>query len=232
MLTVHHLGRGQSERVIWLCEELGLDYRLVRYDRDPKTILAPPELKALHPSGAAPLISDGGPILAESGAIVEYILAKYGAGRLAVPVDAPGFADYLHWLHFANGTLQPAIGRAMLARRAQLPADHPVSVWAEGRRERALGSVEEAAREHALSGGQCVHRSRYHDGVFAHHHAAVRAVRPCALSRDPRLFAAHRRPRGLPARHGEGRSRCSDGRKVWHGASRRALDTVSYTALI
>jgi glutathione S-transferase len=142
MLTVHHLGRGQSERVVWLCEELGLDYRLVRYDRDPKTILAPPELKALHPRGAAPLISDGGPILAESGAIVEYILTKYGAGRLAVPVYDPGFADYLHWLHFANGTLQPAIGRAMLARRAQLPADHPVSVWAEGRRERALGSVE------------------------------------------------------------------------------------------
>src|SRR5580698_4493865 len=130
MLTVHHLGRGQSERVVWLCEELGLDYQLVRYDRDPKTILAPPELKALHPSGAAPLISDDGPILAESGAIVEYILAKYGAGRLAVPVSALGFAVYLHWLHYANGTLQPALGRCLLTRRAQLPADHPVSVWA------------------------------------------------------------------------------------------------------
>jgi len=142
MLTVHHLGRGQSERVVWLCEELGLDYQLVCYDRDPKTILAPPALKALHPSGAAPLISDGGPILAESGAIVEYILAKYGEGRLVVPVSSPGFAEYLHWLHFANGTLQPALGRAMLARRAQLAPDHPVSVWAEGRRERALGYVE------------------------------------------------------------------------------------------
>jgi glutathione S-transferase len=143
MLTVHHLGRGQSERVVWLCEELGLDYRLVRYDRDPKTILAPPELKALHPSGAAPLISDGGPILAESGAIVEYILAKYGAGRLAVPVSSLGFAVYLHWLHYANGTLQPALGRCLLTRRAQLPADHPVSIWAEGRRERALAYVEQ-----------------------------------------------------------------------------------------
>jgi len=143
MLTVHHLGRGQSERVVWLCEELGLDYQLIRYDRDPKTILAPPELKALHPSGAAPLITDDGPILAESGAIVDYILAKYGAGRLVVPVNNPGFAEYLHWLHFANGTLQPALGRAMLARRAQLPPDHPVSVWAEGRRERALTYVEQ-----------------------------------------------------------------------------------------
>jgi glutathione S-transferase len=142
MLTVHHLGRGQSERVVWLCEELGLDYRLVRYDRDPKTILAPPELKALHPSGAAPLITDDGPVLAESGAIVDYILAKYGAGRLTVSVDDPGFADYLHWLHYANGTLQPALGRCLLTRRAQLAADHPVSVWAEGRRERALGYVE------------------------------------------------------------------------------------------
>ncbi len=206
MLTVHHLGRGQSERIVWLCEELGLDYQLVRYDRDPKTILAPPELKALHPSGAAPLITDGGPILAESGAIVDYILAKYGAGRLAVPVSSPGFADYLHWLHYTNGTLQPALGRAMLTRRAQLPADHPVSVWAERSARAGAQLRRTAASERALSRGRGVHRGRYHDRVLAHDDAAVRAVRPGALSGDPGLSAKDRRARRLSARHGEGRS--------------------------
>ena len=143
MLTVHHLGRSQSERIVWLCEELELDYELIHYDRDPKTMLSPPPLKALHPMGAAPLISDGGPILAESAAIVEYILAKYGKGRLAVPPDAPGFMDYLHWLHYANGTLQPAMGRVLFTRRSRLTPDHPVAAIAEGRLERALVYVND-----------------------------------------------------------------------------------------
>ena len=142
MLTVHHLGRSQSERVVWLCEELELDYELRVYDRDKVTILAPPELKALHPIGAAPLLTDGGPVLAESGAIVEYILAKYGQGRLAPGPDAPNFADYLHWFHFANGTLTPAMGRSLVLRRLKLPADNPVLGAAEGRLVRALRYVE------------------------------------------------------------------------------------------
>ena len=101
MLTVHHLGKSQSERVVWLCQELGLDYELVRYARDPVTVLAPPELKALHPMGSAPLITDGGPVLAESGAIVEYILAKYGDGRLVIAPEAPEFADC--WTRIRKG---------------------------------------------------------------------------------------------------------------------------------
>lgn len=86
MLTIHHLGRSQSERIIWLCEELGVPYELKRYKRDPVTILSPPELKALHPLGAAPIITDGKLVLAESEAIIEYIIAKYGGGRLALGV--------------------------------------------------------------------------------------------------------------------------------------------------
>src|SRR3569833_2740475 len=82
MLTIHHLGRSQSERNVWLCEEQGLDYQLVRHTRDPGTMLSPPEVRALHPMGSAPVIEDGGVKLAESGAIVEYILTKYGRGRL------------------------------------------------------------------------------------------------------------------------------------------------------
>src|ERR1700740_1108880 len=87
MLTVHHLGRSQSERIVWLCEELGLDYELKRYERAPQ--LAPPEYKALHPIGTAPVITDGDLVLGESGAIIEYIIAKYGAGRLAPQAGAP-----------------------------------------------------------------------------------------------------------------------------------------------
>jgi len=107
MLTVHHLGVSQSERIVWLCEELGLDYELKRYDRDPQTRLAPAAYKALHPMGTAPVITDGTVVMSESGAIVEYILARYGKGRLAVGPEQPNFADYVFWLHFANGSMMP-----------------------------------------------------------------------------------------------------------------------------
>ncbi len=108
-LTVHHLGRSQSERIVWLCEELELKYELKRYERRKDNLLAPPEYKALHPMGNAPIISDGQLLLGESGAITEYLIATHGRGRLAVRPDQPGFADYLYWFHFANGTLQPVI---------------------------------------------------------------------------------------------------------------------------
>lgn len=142
MLVVHHLGRSQSERIVWLCEELGLPYELRRYERDPVTILGPPELKALHPSGTAPVIEDGGVLLAESGAIVEYLLAKYGGGRLAPGPEQPEFPDYLFWFHFANGTLQLNLVRNATLRRLDLPADNPVLVAMRGRLDRALGQVE------------------------------------------------------------------------------------------
>jgi len=143
MLTVHHLGQSQSERILWLCEELGLPYELKRYERDPVTRLAPPELKALHPMEAAPLISDGDLLLAESGAIVEYVIAKYGQGRLALPSDHPQFADYLYWFHFSNANLQATLGRSMTVGRLDLTADNPVRVGAEFRLKRALDFVED-----------------------------------------------------------------------------------------
>ncbi len=89
MLTVHHLGKSQSERIVWLCEELEISYELKCYTRDARTMLAPPEYKALHPIGAAPVITDGELVLAESGAVVEYIIAKYGHGRLRPGPDDP-----------------------------------------------------------------------------------------------------------------------------------------------
>ncbi len=142
MLTVHHLGKSQSERIVWLCEELAMPYALKHYVRDPVTILAPPELKALHPLGTAPVITDGDVVLAESGAVVDYILGKYGNGRLVAGPAAPEFADYLFWLHFANGTLQPNMGRSMVLRRLNLAEDHPVLRAMKGRLDNALGMVE------------------------------------------------------------------------------------------
>jgi glutathione S-transferase len=111
MLVVHHLAKSQSERIVWLCEELAIPYELKRYPRDPVTMLAPADYKALHPIGTAPLITDGDVVLAESGAVVEYIIAKYGKRRLTLSADHPDFAQFLYWFHFANGTLQAGMGR-------------------------------------------------------------------------------------------------------------------------
>ena len=142
MLTIHHLGHSQSERIIWLCEELGVSYELKHYQRDPLTILSPPELRALHPLGAAPVIEDDGVLLAESGAITEYIIAKHGGGRLRLGPEHPDFAPYLYWFHFANGNLQPVVGRSMMIGRAGLGPDHPVQRAVQGRLDRVMALVE------------------------------------------------------------------------------------------
>jgi glutathione S-transferase len=142
MLKIHHLGHSQSERIVWLCEELGLDYQLQHYTRDPVTRLAPPELQALHPLAAAPLFEDGALLLAESAAIVEYIIVKHGGGRLKLGPAHPDYAAFLYWFHFSNGNLQPVIGRLMVVNRAQLPADHPVPASAKGRLDRVMALLD------------------------------------------------------------------------------------------
>ena len=153
MLTIHHLGRSQSERILWLCEELGLPYDLRLYARDRVTMLAPPELQRLHSIGAAPVIEEDGVVLAESGAIVEYIIARHGGGRLAPAPRHPAFPAYLYWFHFANGTLQPMMGRAMIIRRAGLPAGHPVATFVAARLQRAWSLVEARLGEAAWFAG-------------------------------------------------------------------------------
>jgi glutathione S-transferase len=142
MLKFHHLGHSQSERIVWLCEELGVPYDLEKYTRDPFTRLSPPELKALHPLGTAPLIEVDGILLAESAAIVDFILARYGRGRLRHGPDHRDFASYLYWLHFANGSLQPAMGRSMIVGRCGLAPDHPVQTSMRGRLDQVLALIE------------------------------------------------------------------------------------------
>lgn len=147
MLTLHHLGHSQSERIIWLCEELGVPYELTLHQRDPVTILSPPALKALHPIGAAPVIQDDGLLLAESAAIVDYIIAKHGDGRLRLGPDHPDFAAYLYWFHFANGNLQPVMGRSMMLGRVGLAPDDPLQIAVQGRLDRVMALIEARLNE-------------------------------------------------------------------------------------
>ncbi|OJD29877.1 glutathione s-transferase [Diplodia corticola] len=119
-LVVHHLQRSQSDRVVWLCEELGVPYELKIYQRDRKTLLAPPELKALHPAETAPIFEDGELKMSESSAIMEYIMTKHGNGRFKVPPSAPNYADYVYWFQWSVGTLQPSIQTPMTLQLAGL----------------------------------------------------------------------------------------------------------------
>src|SRR5579871_6236542 len=109
MVIVHHLNNSRSQRVLWLLEELGVTYEVKRYERDTKTMLAPPALLAVHPLGKSPVIEDGNVKVAESGAIVTYLVDKYGAGRLIPPKDSPEYLRYVYWLHYAEGSAMPPL---------------------------------------------------------------------------------------------------------------------------
>jgi glutathione S-transferase len=143
MLVIHHLGISQSDRIVWLCEELEIPYQLVRYDRDPTTKLAPAAYRALTPFGTAPVITDGPLVLGESAAIIEYIITLYGQGRLAVAPGAPGYTDYLFWFHFANGSLMPSAMIDMIAAMvAGEQADNAVLLSLRTRLNRAYAQIE------------------------------------------------------------------------------------------
>ena len=119
MIIVHHLNNSRSQRVLWLLEELGVPYEVKRYQRDRKTMLAPPELRAVHPLGKSPVIEDDGQVLAESGAIVEYLAERYGDGRLVPPAGTPERLRYRYWMHFAEGTAQPPLLLKLLFDRVE-----------------------------------------------------------------------------------------------------------------
>ncbi|SMR41480.1 unnamed protein product [Zymoseptoria tritici ST99CH_1E4] len=152
-LIVHHLGHSQSDRVVWLCEELGLTYELKKYDRSP--VLSPPELKALHPIGASPVIEDdGGVKLAETEACVEYICNIHAGGKLLVQPGAKNYADYLYWYHVTNGTLQPAVGRVMALSMAGLKEDNPTLARYQAKVHQVLGYMNERLRSVPFFAGE------------------------------------------------------------------------------
>jgi len=109
VIIVHHLNNSRSQRILWLLEELGLPYEVKRYQRDANTMLAPPELRAVHPLGKSPVISDGELTLAESGAIVEYLASRYGNGNLIPAKETSEYLRYVYWMHFAEGTAMPPL---------------------------------------------------------------------------------------------------------------------------
>jgi glutathione S-transferase len=109
MIVVHHLNNSRSQRVLWMLEELGVPYEIRRYERDPTTMLAPPALQQVHPLGKSPVITDGALTLAESGAILEYLVDRYGNGRFAPPPGSPARVRYSYWMHYAEGSLMPPL---------------------------------------------------------------------------------------------------------------------------
>jgi len=117
MITVHHLNNSRSQRVLWLLEELDVPYEIKRYQRDAQTMLAPAALKAVHPLGKSPVISDDGTTVAESGAIVEYMVERYGQGRLAPKLGTPERLRYTYWLHYAEGSAMPPLVMKLIFTR-------------------------------------------------------------------------------------------------------------------
>ena len=135
MITLHHLNNSRSQRVLWLLEELEVPYEIRRYERDPATMLAPPELRAVHPLGKAPVITEDGVVVAETGAIVEYVLARYGQGRLVPPEGSAAFWRYRHWMHHAEGSAMPPLVMTLifggLAKRVPAPMQTAAQGMAE-----------------------------------------------------------------------------------------------------
>ena len=123
MITVHHLEHSRSQRVLWLLEELELPYQIQHYKRDPKTSLAPPELRRVHPLGKSPVISDGEHTVAESGAIIEYLVERHGHGRLRPPAGSDDRLRYTYWMHYAEGSaMTPLLLKLVFTR---LPMNAP-----------------------------------------------------------------------------------------------------------
>lgn len=125
-LTVHHLENSRSQRILWLLEELGVPYEVKRYERDKTTSLAPPELRAVHPLGKSPVITDGKVTVAETGAIIEYLVGKYGEGKLAPKAGTQAHRDYIYWLHYAEGSAMPPLFMKLVFSR--IPGGAPALI--------------------------------------------------------------------------------------------------------
>jgi glutathione S-transferase len=186
MLTIHHLATSQSERIVWLCEELGIAYEMKRFERRADNRLAPPEYKALHPIGIAPVITDGDLVLGESGAIVEYLIQTYGDGRLAVQRGEAGFADYLYWFHFANGTLQATLGRVMALERVDPSEKNAPLRAAKDRLRLIFGALEKRAGEVAYLAGAAFTAA---DIMSVFSLTTMRLFKPVDLSPYPNILA-------------------------------------------
>lgn len=196
MLVVHHLGISQSERIVWLCEELEIPYELVRYDRDPVTRMAPEAYKALHPLGTAPIITDGDLVMAESGAVMDYIMARYSDGRLSVPPGSPDFAEYLFWFNFANGSLMPASMISLVISRMGDGKDNPAVQSLRARSDKGFALVEARLGVAEYFAGS---RFTAADIIMLFPLTTMRAFMPRDLSPYPNILAYLKRIGERPA---------------------------------
>ncbi|KAJ4365585.1 hypothetical protein N0V83_008205 [Neocucurbitaria cava] len=160
VLTVHHLGISQSERIVFLCEELGIEYKLVKHTRDP--IMAPKSFKSLpgNQTGAAPFLEDSeaGITLSESGAICDYVLGKYahegGSKKLKKEYGDKGYVDFVYYYNFANGNLQPALSKAMLLAAAQVPQDNAMAQYAAHSVNQSLSMLDAHLKDNKWLAGE------------------------------------------------------------------------------
>jgi glutathione S-transferase len=145
MLTLHHLNDSRSQRILWLLEELAAPYEIKRYQRDAKTRLAPPELAAVHPLGKSPVITDGDVTIAESGAIVDYVIRRYGKGQLMPKPGGPEYEVYIEWLHYAEGSaMLPLMLNLYVGRLKDAAA--PLQPRIDSEMANHLGYVDRALR--------------------------------------------------------------------------------------
>jgi glutathione S-transferase len=141
MITIYHLSASRSERIVWLMEELGLEYKIERFERRPNGA-APDALKLVHPLGRAPIIRDGATVLAESGAIVDYVVHRYGGERLAVPSHAVEYPRYLYWLHFAEGSLMSVLIVPLVLTRVPEGSTSPAGARVLERMRQTLAFID------------------------------------------------------------------------------------------
>jgi glutathione S-transferase len=156
VITVHHLNESRSQRILWLLEELQVPYEIRQYWRDPRTTLAPPELKAVHPLGKSPVITDDGVVVAESGAIIDYIIRRHGGGRLQPDPQSPAYDEYVQWLHYAEGSAAlPLVVKNIAASFGKMAA--PLNRMAAAEIDNHLSYIEGAlaGRDYLLGGELC-----------------------------------------------------------------------------
>ena len=202
MITLHSLDQSRALRIVWLLEILGTPYRLQTYRRHPDTLLAPDELKAIHPLGKSPLLDDDGFILAESGAITDYLIQTYGNGRLMPERGSREYWQYQRWLHYAEGSLMPLLLLGLVFRQIEsAPMPFFVKPIARNQRQRQKQLYPSASRAAScphqqrvgkprMVGRQQPQRCRHHDELSAA--SRGRPLQFRRLPQYPRLFAAHR----------------------------------------
>ena len=202
MITLHSLDQSRALRIVWLLEILGTPYRLQTYRRHPDTLLAPDELKAIHPLGKSPLLDDDGFILAESGAITDYLIQTYGNGRLMPERGSREYWQYQRWLHYAEGSLMPLLLLGLVFRRIEA---RPCRFSSNRLPEESAAASKQLypSASHAASfpyrqrvgkprmvGRQHPQRCRHHDELSTA--SRGRSLQFCRLPQYPRLFATHR----------------------------------------